>query len=96
MSGQGGQHTNDPGDNISGIGVVLAMALVGVVIAASPSYLGFEWASIGFDAVLSLAISLWFWSMMGLLVELGEIKKFMSVEGLDISSVTRLDTRPEV
>ncbi len=72
------QKAYDFGDEISGIGVALAMGLGGVVLAISPSYLGFEWASIYFDVVLSLAISLWFWSTMGFLLELGEIKKFMS------------------
>lgn len=78
MTQPDGHAAYDSGEDISGIGVALAMALIGVIIAISPSYLGFAWSSVEFDAVLSLAISLWFWSMMGFLQELSEIKKFMS------------------
>ncbi len=54
------------------------MALIGTVFALSPGYVGLPWASVPFDLVLSLAISFWFWSLMGFIVELGEIRKFVS------------------
>lgn len=75
---QSGRVAYDLGENISGIGVALAMALIGTVIALSPSYVGLAWASVPFDLVLSLAVSFWFWSFMGFAVELSEIRKFVS------------------
>jgi hypothetical protein len=56
----------------------LAMALVGIVIALAPGYVGLAWASVPFDLVLSLAISFWFWSFMGFVVELSELRRFVS------------------
>jgi hypothetical protein len=64
--------------DISDLGVVLFLTLIGVVVALSPGYLGLPPASIPSDLVLSLAGSLWIWSTVGLFVYLGEIRKFIS------------------
>ncbi len=58
--------------------MVLLLTLIGVLIAFSPGYLGLAPASLISDLLMSLAVSLWFWSTVGLLVEFGELKKFFS------------------
>jgi hypothetical protein len=64
--------------DISDLGVVLAMTLIGVIVALSPGYFGLPPASVPSDLVLSLAGSLWLWSTVGLFVYLSEIRKFVS------------------
>lgn len=61
---------------ISGIGVALALALVGLVIALSTGLFELSAGSVLSDAVLSFAIAFWFWGLSGLILEFGEIKKF--------------------
>lgn len=76
---QSGKIVYDLGqDSISGLGVALMMALTGLVIALSPNYLDLPTASITSDLVISLAISLWFWGVIGFFFELSELKKFIS------------------
>lgn len=61
---------------ISGIGVALALALCGLVIALSTGLFELSAGSVLSDAVLSFAIAFWFWGLSGLILEFGEIKKF--------------------
>lgn len=63
---------------ISGIGVALALALVGVVLAWSTWIFELASESIASDAVLSFAIAFWFWGLLGLIIEFGEVRKFAS------------------
>lgn len=76
---QGAQVAYDVGgQSLSGLGVALVMALIATVIAVAPGYVGLSPASVPSDLVLSLAISLWFLGATGLLIELGELRKFVS------------------
>lgn len=75
---QRGQAAYDIGETPTGLGVALGMALIGIVIALSPSYLEMTPASIFADAILSIAIAFWFWSTAGFIIELSDLRKFMS------------------
>ncbi len=67
------------GSSLSGFAVVLAIALGGVIFAIAPRSLGLAPASIASDLLLSFAISLWFFGLVGLLIEVGELKALLVI-----------------
>lgn len=75
------------------------MGLLGTVLALSPRYLELEPGSILSDAVLSVSIAFLFWSFMGFVLELSELKRFISgfnSEGWENLTISLLVLTPAV
>lgn len=68
-------------DELSTFGVVLAIALCGVVFAFAPLALTLPSASIGSDFLLSCALSLMLWAIGIFVSELSELRRFFQHEG---------------
>jgi len=66
------------GPGLTGLGVVVMRGMTGLAVALTPGILAFPPASLASDLCLALAGALLIWSVLGLLVELDEIKKYGS------------------
>lgn len=64
---------------LSGLGVALILACTGLFIILMPSFFGLDSDSIVSDVIVSFAIALLLWSVVGTVLEIGEIKSFLAV-----------------
>lgn len=84
-------------DELSTFGVVLAMALCGVVFAFSPLALALPNASFGSDFLLSCALSLMLWAIGIFVSELNELRRFFQHEGWsDLFATLALTLLPSI
>ncbi len=64
---------------LSGLGVAFILACMGLFIILMPAFFELASSSILSDLIISLAISLLIWSLVGTAFEVGDIKSFLSV-----------------
>lgn len=83
-----------PDGDISSFGVVLAIALSGTVFGVAPSFLGLPPASVASDLLISVALALLFWAVVGFAVEIGEFGRAFEQEGWEDLLVTAALTIP--
>lgn len=68
--------------------MVLAIALAGTVFAFAPSYLHLPPASVSSDLLISVALALLFWAIVGFASEIGEFGRAFEQEGWDNLLIT--------
>lgn len=64
------------------------MALAGAVFAVAPSFLGIDSASLLSDFLISVALALLFWAVVGFASELGEFSRAFEQEGWENLLIT--------
>jgi len=86
------------GGRLSGIAVAFAIALGGVIFSLAPISLKLAPVSYSADALLSLAISCWFWGFVGLIREINQIKSLVGInrEGWRSLAITVFFATPVV
>lgn len=86
--------TPSPDNDISSFGIVLAIAFIGAVFAFSPTFLELSSASIGSDLLISVALALLLWAVVGFFSEIEEYGDIFQNEGWSNLLITAMLTLP--